>query len=898
MTRRRRLIAPEVVQVSAMDCGPASLKCFLDGAGVSVSYGRLREACQTDLDGTSIDTLEEVAIHLGVDAEQVIVPPEHILMQGERSLPSIVVVSLPSGANHFVVLWRRYGPLVQVMDPASGRRWPRCEQFLNEIYIHNYPVPASAWRKWAETEEFTLPLRSRLRGIGSSGAEAEKLINEAFAESGWRSIAALEAATRMIENLVRAGAFRRGRETCRLLATLFDRASSQSDGVRIVPEIYWSVSPAPQAGNDLEVLITRGAVVVRSRGDLKRHAAYKTETRTSTPLSPELKAAAEEPPSRPLRQIAGLLAADGAPVSLAVILGLFASGFGVVFEALLFRGLLGLGRELGLLTQRLEAFGALLVFSSALLLLELPLTDALMRMGRRAEARLRVRFLRKLPRLGDRYFQSRLTSDMAERSHSLYILRLLPGTGGQLVRLAFTLALTMAGIWWLDPGSAPIALLAAATGLALPIVTQPFLAESDLRVRTHAAGLSRFYLDALLGIVPIRTHGAERAIRREHEALLVEWTRSSLKLQRKVVSVEGLQSLFAFGFACWIVFSYAGRVADAANSLLLIYWALSIPALGQQLSLTALQYPVYRNVLLRLLEPLGAPEEDGSLKTGVPAEENPTNDSDAAGVEVVLNQVGVLAAGQTILDGISLRIAPGEHVGIVGRSGAGKSSLVGLLLGWHRPASGCVAVDGRRLDGQRLELLRRRTVWVDPTVQVWNRTLLENLGYGAPDNSISRVGEVIDQSGLTTVLKKLPEGLQSQLGEGGALVSGGEGQRVRLARGMMRSNARLVILDEAFRGIDREQRSRLLGNARSIWKDATLLYVTHDAAEAAGFDRILVVDEGRVVEDGKPEHLLEARGPYYRMVAAERESRRRFVSKRIWRRLMFRNGSLMERQDD
>jgi ABC-type bacteriocin/lantibiotic exporter with double-glycine peptidase domain len=79
-SQRRRLLVPEVVQTSAMDCGPAALKCLLDGFGVQVSYGRLREACQTSVDGTSIDTLEDVAVQLGLDAEQIIVPVDHVLL--------------------------------------------------------------------------------------------------------------------------------------------------------------------------------------------------------------------------------------------------------------------------------------------------------------------------------------------------------------------------------------------------------------------------------------------------------------------------------------------------------------------------------------------------------------------------------------------------------------------------------------------------------------------------------------------------------------------------------------------------------------------------------------------------------------------------------------------------
>src|ERR687887_641903 len=131
--RGRRLIVPEVVQTSEMDCGPASLKCLLEGFGIAVSYGRLREACQTDVDGTSIDTMEEVAVRLGLAAEQVVVPVDHVLLDEAHVLPAIAVVCLPNGVTHFVVAWGRVGRFVQVMDPATGRRWPTRRQFLDEL---------------------------------------------------------------------------------------------------------------------------------------------------------------------------------------------------------------------------------------------------------------------------------------------------------------------------------------------------------------------------------------------------------------------------------------------------------------------------------------------------------------------------------------------------------------------------------------------------------------------------------------------------------------------------------------------------------------------------------------------------------------------------------------------
>src|SRR5262252_3313818 len=115
---KRRLWASEVVQTSAMDCGPAALTCILEGFGLSVSYGRLREACQTDVDGTSIDVMEDVANQLGVTAEQVMIPLDHLLLPETKADPALLVVRNPDGNTHFVVVWRRLGRVVQVMDPA------------------------------------------------------------------------------------------------------------------------------------------------------------------------------------------------------------------------------------------------------------------------------------------------------------------------------------------------------------------------------------------------------------------------------------------------------------------------------------------------------------------------------------------------------------------------------------------------------------------------------------------------------------------------------------------------------------------------------------------------------------------------------------------------------------
>ncbi|HLT40314.1 MAG TPA: ATP-binding cassette domain-containing protein, partial [Enhygromyxa sp.] len=269
---------------------------------------------------------------------------------------------------------------------------------------------------------------------------------------------------------------------------------------------------------------------------------------------------------------------------------------------------------------------------------------------------------------------------------------------------------------------------------------------------------------------------------------------------------------------------------------------------------------------------------------------------DREGVRIDMTDVCVRAAGHTLLDELELHVEPGEHLAIVGRSGAGKSSLVGLLLGWHRPAHGEVTIDGVTLDGARIAALRRETAWIDPAIALWNQPLLDNLLYGSGAEALERVGPTLGHAELLDLIANLPAGLQTELGEGGGLLSGGEGQRVRLARALLRASVRLVILDEPLRGLDRPRRAALLARVRELWPRATLLCVTHDIEETLDFPRVVVVDDGRIVQDGPPRELADDReGRYAAMLEREREVHEQLWRRPGWRRLEIRAGQIHER---
>jgi ABC-type transport system involved in cytochrome bd biosynthesis fused ATPase/permease subunit len=144
---------------------------------------------------------------------------------------------------------------------------------------------------------------------------------------------------------------------------------------------------------------------------------------------------------------------------------------------------------------------------------------------------------------------------------------------------------------------------------------------------------------------------------------------------------------------------------------------------------------------------------------------------------------------------------------------------------------------------------------------------------------------VLDQANLRGVLQKLPQGLQTYLGEGGALLSGGEGQRVRLARALMQTEVRLTLLDEPFRGLDSDQRHQLLKQMLQWWKHSTVLCVTHDVAETLSFKRVLVIDGGRILEDGPPMQLALQPTRYKELLDAEKTVREQMWRGDRWRRV-------------
>jgi ATP-binding cassette subfamily B protein len=868
---KRRFLVPEVLQTSLMDCGPAALKSVLEGFGIPADYDALRERCQTDVDGTSIDALAALSREYGLAAKRVLVARDSFLLPESNCLPAIVLTRSAGGLLHFDVVWRRIGAFVQVMDPCAGRRWVRSDVVLARMPDVPIPISTQRWRSWASTRNARAPLLARLARLGIRG---ESWIERAEKDESWRGLAALDAAVRMVQTLLDAGGVRRGADAEALLRTLV------VEGGVAIPRRFWWVEAAASQRD----LIVRGALIL--------HFAPPAETLERSPARPLANARRDAEPVElgPMRTLWQVLRADSPRGIAMLVAALACSAATTAIEAVLFRGIWQVGSLLSLTYQRAAALVALLAFALIGLLLEALIHAAMRRLGLRLETRLRAALLEKIPRLGDAYLRSRTTWDLASRAHALHLLRDVPALGTQLARATFAACTIGIGILWLHPRGAGYLVCAALLAAGIAWMTRGRLLEAIVRLRNQTAGLDRLYLDALLGATAVRAHGGERAVQSEHEDLLVDWFRTSSSLSVQNTLWQSLHLLSITGMTLGLVVSYLQSGLEPSGLLLLVYWSVRLGFLSQEIVHALSGMRNLRTVAVRLLAPLGAQAADDAPSQS----DEPVTATPARGVAICLHDVRVEAGGRTILDGVSAEIPAGSHVAIVGASGAGKSSLLGLLLGWLQPARGRITIDGEPLDGPRLRRLRSETAWIDPAVALWDRSLIDNIAFGADADQLEHLPRAMERADVLELIDELPHGVRSGVGEGGAWLSGGQGQRVRMARAWLRPSARLVLLDEAFRGLQRSRRTELLTRAREQWPSATLLFVTHDVSDTEGFDRVLVIDGGRIVEDDRADALRARPNSLYRALArADARLRPDLWWAPDWRRARIENGRLV-----
>ena len=217
-----------------------------------------------------------------------------------------------------------------------------------------------------------------------------------------------------------------------------------------------------------------------------------------------------------------------------------------------------------------------------------------------------------------------------------------------------------------------------------------------------------------------------------------------------------------------------------------------------------------------------------------------------------------------ILQNFNLKVQPGESVAFVGSSGAGKSTVLNLMIGFDVPSAGMILIDGINMKNLDMKEYRSQIAMVPQNTILFSGTIRDNIIYGLSDITDQEVWDVLEDVGLKETVEALPGGLDTMIGEHGGSLSGGQRQRISIARALMRK-PRIIIFDEATSALDSESEVKVQKATSRMMKSCTTFMVAHRLSTIRDADRICVMDHGRIIEQGTYEELMEKKGAFYRL---------------------------------
>ena len=485
----------------------------------------------------------------------------------------------------------------------------------------------------------------------------------------------------------------------------------------------------------------------------------------------------------------------------------------------------------------------------------------------RIDVELGARLFAHLQRLPLAYHASRRTGDTVSRVREIDGIRqfLTSSTLTTVTDLAFS-GLFLALMWYYSP-TLTLVVLATLPGYALLswLVTPALRARLAERFE-RGADNHAFLVETLSGVETLKGMSVGPQFQRRWEEQLAGHVRATFRathLGTLAGQAAGLINKIGTVLIIWLG---ARLVIEGQLTVgqLIAFNMLAMRVSGPTLRIVQLwqEFQQAGLSLRRLGDLMNAPAEPGHDASRLHPQR--------LRGEWVLDRVRFRyrPEGPDVLDGLDLRIEPGEVIGIVGHSGSGKSTLARLLLRLYTPTGGRIRVDGLDLAVVDPDWLRRRIGVVSQDARLFNRSVRENIALADPALPLEHVIEAARLAGAHEFIGELPDGYETQIGEHGISLSGGQRQRIAIARALA-TNPDLLILDEATSALDYESERMVRDNLAAICRNRTVIIIAHRLSALRGADRILVLENGRVVEQGGHEELIETGGRYAALHACQ-----------------------------
>jgi ATP-binding cassette, subfamily B, bacterial len=496
-----------------------------------------------------------------------------------------------------------------------------------------------------------------------------------------------------------------------------------------------------------------------------------------------------------------------------------------------------------------------------------------MTLGERVVADLRADLFSHLTRLDPSFFDGEKTGDIASRlSADTTQLKAAFGSSASLALrnlFLFVGAITMMVV------TSPK--LSAFVLAAIPIIVLPLYAagrsvrERSRRAQDRLADATAFATESLSAVRVMQSFLAEKfTAGRYREAAFGAYEAARTMTQARAI-VTAAALFLAFGSVVVVLWLgaqevVAGKMTGGTLSQFVLFAVFGAGALGQ-----------LSEVWNEVSQAAGAAGRIGEIMAVEPrivAPAQPVRLAKPVHGELAFDDVCFAYPGRhddSVLRDVSFRVAPGETVAIVGPSGAGKSTLFQLALRFYDPGSGSVMLDGVDISKLDPADLRAEIALVPQDAFIFGATVADNIAYGAPGATREAVVAAAKQAAADGFISTMPQGYDTPLGERGVTLSGGERQRIAIARAILK-NAPVLLLDEATSALDAESETLVQGALETLMKGRSTLVIAHRLATIVNADRILVVEAGRVVEEGSHASLMAANGLYSRLARLQFET--------------------------